>query len=72
MQVYQYALEIIGMEIFDTDLIQKVVRYKRSALDKALGLYVVSGQSIYMLHELEEDVKFDVSFLGNKYTIMIE
>ena len=72
LQIYQYALEIIGMEIFDADLIQKIVHHKRRALDNALGLYVVSGQSIYMISELEEDVKFDVAYLGEKYTIVIE
>jgi len=60
------------MELFDANLIQKIVRFKRTALEKSLGLYVVSGSSIYMLTELEEDVKFDVSFSGSKYSIVIE
>lgn len=72
VNVYQYALEIIGMEIFDVDLIQKICRHKRRALDTALGLYLVSGKCIYVLHELQEDVKFEVSYLGEKYTIVIE
>ena len=50
------------MEMWDSNLVQKIVRFKRNALEKALGLYVSSGASIYMLTELEEDVRFDVSF----------
>lgn len=72
VQVFQYALEIVGMELWDANLVQKIVRFKRSALEKSLGLYVVSGSSIYMLTELEEDVKFEVSFSGAKYSIVIE
>jgi hypothetical protein len=60
------------MELWDANLVQKIVRFKRTALEKSLGLYVVSGASIYMLTELEEDVKFDVSFSGAKYAIVIE
>ena len=72
VQVFQYALEVVGMELWDANLVQKIVRFKRTALEKSLGLYVVSGSSIYMLTELEEDVKFDVSFSGEKYSIVID
>jgi hypothetical protein len=32
------------MEMWDAGLVQKIIRFKRSALEKALGLYVSSGQ----------------------------
>jgi hypothetical protein len=32
------------MEMFDANLIQQVVKFKRAAMEKALGLNVVSGQ----------------------------
>ena len=44
VQVFQYKLDILGMEMFDANLIQQVVRFKRAAMEKALGLNVVSGQ----------------------------
>lgn len=31
------------MEIFDANLVQQIVKFKRSSLEKALGLNVVSG-----------------------------
>jgi hypothetical protein len=50
------------MDMFDASFVQQVVKFKRSAIEKSLGLNVVSGQSIYLLEEIEEDVKFDASF----------
>jgi len=49
VQVFQYKLEIVGMEMWDAALVQKICRFKRSALEKALGLYVCSGAAIYVL-----------------------
>ena len=72
VQVFQYKLEIVGMEMWDAALVQKICRYKRSALEKALGLYVCSGAAIYVLQELEEDLIFDVLLGGAKYKILIE
>jgi hypothetical protein len=60
------------MEMFDASLIQQIVRFKRTTIEKALGLNVVSGESIYVLTELEEDVKFEAGFRGGKYTILID
>ncbi len=60
------------MEMWDAGLVQKIIRFKRSALEKALGLYVSSGQQIYVLAELDEDVMFDVSLGGAKYQILID
>ncbi len=60
------------MDMFDASFVQQVVKFKRSAIEKSLGLNVVSGQSIYLLEEIEEDVKFDASFRSGKYTILID
>lgn len=60
------------MDMFDANFVQQVVKFKRSAIEKSLGLNIVSGQSIYLLEEIEEDVKFDASFRSGKYTILID
>jgi hypothetical protein len=44
VQVYQYKLEILGMEMFDANFVQQVIKFKRSTIEKSLGLNVVSGQ----------------------------
>lgn len=72
VQVFQYKLEILGMEMFDPNFIQQVIRFKRSTIEKSLGLNVVSGEQIYLLEEIAEDVKFEASFRGGKYTILID
>jgi hypothetical protein len=59
------------MSIWDANLVQKIVNLKRKTLEKALGLYVLSGEQIYLLSELEEDVKFAVQMQSNKFTILI-
>lgn len=40
-------------------------------MDASLGLNVCSGEIIYLLSELEEDVKFNATLNGNQYTIVI-
>lgn len=70
--MFQYKLDVVGMEMWDSNLVQKIVRFKRSALEKALGLYVCSGPSIYVLAELDEDVLFECAMGGAKYSIRIE
>ena len=60
------------MEMWDANLVQKILRFKRSALDKALGLHVCSGPSIYMLCELEDDLLFEVCLQSTKYKIVVQ
>lgn len=50
------------MEIFDSNLILKICRFKKKALETALGQNVVSGSAIYTLQELDENVDFAVVF----------
>lgn len=59
------------MEMWDANLVLKILKFKSKALELALGLYVPSGKSIYMLTELEEDVKLNVCLRGTTYTIVI-
>ena len=72
MQCYQYALKIVGMKMWDANLVQRIIKFKRKSLEKALGFNVTSGESIYVLQELEEDVRFEVQLQGEKYAIYIE
>lgn len=36
--VYQYKLEIIGMKIWDANLVHRIVKSKQAAIDTALGV----------------------------------
>lgn len=70
--VSQYPIEIQGMEMWDADLVQRIVKFKATTMEKCFGLYVVSGKSIYLLSDLSESVSIDVTFRGTKYTIVID
>lgn len=71
LHVLQYELEIKGMDIWDANLMQRIMRYKRTALEQCLGQFVVSGKAIYSLQELENDFSIDVCLKDTKYTIFI-
>ena len=60
------------MEMWDADLVQRIVKFKAATLEKCFGLYTVSGKSIYLLNDLTENVSIDANFRGSKYTIFID
>ena len=60
------------MEMWDADLVQRIIKFKAATFEKCFGLYVVSGKSVYMLQQLNESVQIDASFRGAKYTIVID
>ena len=35
--VFQYKLDVLGLEMWDANLVQQIMRFKRTALDTALG-----------------------------------
>lgn len=59
------------MQMWDANLVHRVMKLKRTALERALGPHVCSGKSIYTLNELEEDLVFKPKFQGEEYTISI-
>ncbi len=69
--MYQYKLEILGMEAWDASLVHSILKNRRREMDLALGLNVCSGQQIYTLHELEEDLSFARCHQGVKYTVLV-
>ena len=48
------------------------MRTKRIALEKALGLYVVSGKTIYTLNEIDETLEWNTNYRGQQCTIKID
>jgi hypothetical protein len=72
LQVYQYALDISPMPIWDANQVHRIVRTKARALERGLGHYVCSGKSIYTINEIEEDLTFKTMFRGQEYIISID
>ena len=56
--VYQYALEIKPDEFWEAHKVHEIIRTKKAALEKAIGVFSVSGKMIYTLTELEETLIF--------------
>ena len=70
--VYQYALRIKPDEFWEAHHVHEVVRTKRNDLERALGTYCVSGQSVYVLSELEDSFMFKTKYRGQQASIHIE
>ena len=62
------------MQMWDANLVQKIVTSNRRKLSLVVGLHVCSGGSIFCLSEVEakEDLQFDVKFRNTDYIIVIE
>ena len=71
VKVFMYVLDISPMHVWDANLVHRVMKLKRTALERALGPHVCSGKSIYTLQEIEEDLVFKVKVQGEEYTIAI-
>lgn len=56
--VYQYTIEIKPDELWEADRVHQIIKTKRSALEKSLGAFVVSGKTIYVLAEIDETLEF--------------
>lgn len=70
--VYQYVLHITPDEFWEAAKVHAIMRTKRIALEKALGLYVVSGKTIYTLAEIDETLEWTTTFKGQHCTIKID
>lgn len=70
--VYQYRLEITPSEMWEADKVHAIVKTKRLSLEKALGPFVVSGQQIYTLTEIDESIEFNTVFRGERASIKID
>lgn len=64
-------MDIQPMHVWDPNLVHRVMRLKRTALERALGPHVCSGKSIYTLNEIDEDLVFKPKIQGEEYTIAI-
>jgi hypothetical protein len=70
--VYQYVIDIKPDEMWEAERVHAIIKTKRSALEKALGAYVVSGRSIYILNELDESLEFATIYKGERCCIKID
>ena len=70
--VYQYALRILPDEIFDASRVNDILKTKHRYIYKLMGTYAPSGQMIFTMSPIEEDVNIETTYLGQPCQIMIE
>jgi len=70
--VYQYVIRITPEEFNESDKTRAIVRTKYKVMNDILGTHFFSGNNIYMLNPLEEDVTIETSFRGAEATILID
>ena len=72
VQVYQYALRILPNEIFDASLVHEILATKHRFIYKILGNYAPSGQVIYTMNQISEDVNVETTYKGQACQIIVE
>lgn len=70
--VYQYALIILPNEIFDASLVHEILATKHRFIYKILGNYAPSGQVIYTMNQISEDVNVETTYKGQACQIIVE
>lgn len=72
MVAYQYALSVTPNEIFESAIVHDIMITKNRRLFKLLGSFVPSGQMIFTLEPIAEDVVVETSFKNRACVIQIE
>ena len=65
-------LEIKPDEFWEAAKVHAIIRTKRISLEKALGLFVVSGKTIYTLNEIDETLEWNTNYRNQIFTIKID
>ena len=60
--VFQYALDVTPDEFWEAHKVHSLIRKNRRALEAVLGLFLVSGKSIYTLNEIDDTLVFNFNF----------
>ena len=70
--MFQYVVRITPDEFCEADKARAIFRTKARAIEAAIGTNFFSGNNIYTLNEIAEDVSFDTNFRGTACQISIE
>jgi hypothetical protein len=70
--VYQYALRILPDDIFDASVVHDILATKHRRIYRILGSYAPSGQMIFTMNQISEDVHEETTFKGHDCQIIIE
>lgn len=71
LSVYQYEVSISPDVMADSYIIHGIFRMIRRKVESLLGLYVISGKSVFTTTELNESLLIQTEFQGVQYEIVI-
>jgi hypothetical protein len=70
LSVYQYEV-VVSPEVDDCYITHGIFRSIKKRAETILGLYVISGKSIFTTTDLEESVLIQAEFHGVNYDVLI-
>ena len=65
-------IEIKPDELWEAERVHAIIKTKRSALEKSLGAFVVSGKTLYTLAEIDDSLEFSTTYRGQRCSIKID
>ena len=65
-------IEIKPDELWEAERGHAIIKTKRSALEKSLGAFVVSGKTLYTLAEIDDSLEFSTTYRGQRCSIKID
>jgi hypothetical protein len=71
LSVYQYEVCITPDVMQDTFIIHNIFRTIKKKMESLLGLYVISGKSVYTTSDLSESLLFKTKFRDMEYDVLI-
>lgn len=71
LSFYQYDIQVTPDAMSDTYIIMNITRSIKKRIESIFGLHVISGRSLYTLHDLEDTIVITTQFRNIDYTVTI-
>jgi hypothetical protein len=71
LSFFQYDIQISPDQMLDSFIIQNIFRSIRKKIESIFGLHVISGRSLYSMHDLDETIVFETTFHNIQYNVSL-
>lgn len=71
LSVYQYDVSVTPDVMVDAYVLHGIFRNIKRRVESILGLYVISGKSVFTTTDLQESLLIKAEFRSNKYDVLI-
>jgi len=72
LNVYIYQFQITPEGMYDPYIVHKIFGIGMKNIERAMGVYVLSGSNIFTSCELVDSIKFQVQYKSVDYDIVID